>query len=281
MSQRVPVLMYHEVAPQDQVEALSQRIYRGYVMTLEVFDRQMRYLAENGFKTLTLEAMVAGLNGKSTASFPDKSVHITFDDGFAGNYLHALPILQRYNFTATVFVIVDGVTTPYMMTWHQLEAMTAAGISIQSHLMNHVAMAELSRQEAFQELLESRKTLSEQLGTTVSAASLPNGSYHKDYIACAREAGYSAGFCSNLGFAQAGSDPFLIERVPILQSTSLSRFARIAKAETGVLFGAKVKKQVHNALDRCLGESRVNHLYHRFHRISHPHQEISETAKVV
>jgi hypothetical protein len=147
--------------------------------------------------------------------------------------------------------------------------------------MNHVAMAELTRQEAFEELQESRQTLSEQLGTTVSMLSLPNGSYHKDYQACAREAGYSAGFSSRLGFAHAGTDPFFIERVPILQSTSLSRFARIAQAETGVLFGAKVKKQIHIALDRCIGESRVNHLYHRFHRVSHPHQEIAETAKVV
>jgi peptidoglycan/xylan/chitin deacetylase (PgdA/CDA1 family) len=188
--------------------------------------------------------------------------------------LHALPILQRYNFTATVFVIVNGITTPYMMTWNQLEAMTAAGISIQSHLMNHVAMAELTRQESFEELQESRKTLSEQLGTTVSVLSLPNGSYHKDYQACAREAGYSAGFSSRLGFAHAGSDTFLVERIPILQSTSLQRFARMVQADAGVLIGAKVKKQLHNVLDRCLGESRVNHLYHRFYRVSHPHAEI-------
>jgi peptidoglycan/xylan/chitin deacetylase (PgdA/CDA1 family) len=274
MSHRVPVLMYHEVAPPDQVETLSQRIYRGYVMTTDVFDRQMRYLAENGYSTLTPEELVVGFYNRSFASLPAKAVFITFDDGFAGNYLHALPILRRYNFTATVFVIVNGVTTPYMMTWNQLEAMTAAGISIQSHLMNHVAMAELTRQEAFQELLESRRTLMEQLGTTVSVLSLPNGSYHKDYASCASEAGYKAGFCSRLGFAHAASDAFFIERVPILQSTSLPRFARIVQADAGVLIGAKAKKQIHNVLDRCLGESRVNHLYHRFHRVSHPHTDV-------
>lgn len=262
--------MYHEVASYDQVENLSQHIYREYVMTADVFDKQMRYLAINGYKALTPEELVSGLANRSFASLPEKSVLITFDDGFAGNYLHALPILRNYNFKATVFVVVNGVTTPYMMTWNQLEAMTAAGISIQSHLMNHVAMAELSHQEAFQELLESRRTLIKQLGTTVSVLSLPNGSYHKDYTSCASEAGYKAGFCSLPGFAHAKSNVFFIERVPILQSTSLQRFARIVQTSTGVLIGAKAKKQIHNALDRCLGESRVNKLYHRLYHVSHP-----------
>lgn len=274
MPAKIPVLMYHEVAPAEEVAALSQRIYRGYVMTADVFDRQMRYLADNGFHSLRPEELATALRQTSLALLPAKSVLITFDDGFAGNYLHALPILQRYNLTATVFVIVNEITTPYMMTWNQLRAMTAAGISIQSHLMNHVAMAELTREEAFQELAESRQTLADQLGAAVEVLSLPHGSHHRDYAACARDAGYQAGFSSRLGYAHAGSDTFYIERVPILQHTSMQRFARIAAADAGVLIGAKVKKQIHTVLDRCVGESRVNHWYHRFHRISHPHPDV-------
>ena len=77
---------------------------------------------------------------------PEKPVIITFDDGYADNYENAYPILKKYGFKATIFLIYDFTNTyPNYLTWDQIAEMKESGlIRFESHTMTHANLAELT-----------------------------------------------------------------------------------------------------------------------------------------
>lgn len=91
--QRLSILIYHRVVPQRDPMRPNEP-------TIAEFDWQMRLLRDN-FNPLPLVEAVDRLRA---GTLPNRAVCITFDDGYADNELHALPILKKYAIPATVFV---------------------------------------------------------------------------------------------------------------------------------------------------------------------------------
>ncbi len=270
---RIPVLMYHEVAEKERLDDLRHRTHADYILASGTFKEQMRYLQENGYHSLCAGDLVQAVKTGQFACLPSRPVLITFDDGYAGNCEQALPILAQFEMKACFFVTVNEIGAEAMMTWRQLHELLQAGMQVQSHLVHHVMLSELSREKAGEELLQSREVLQERLGVPVDLLSLPNGSYHSHYVPLATEAGYIGGFSSRLGYVEASSHPFLLERIPVLRSTTPARFARILAADHTVLIGAKLRQRAHTLLNHVVGESTVNRWYHRLHRIDAPHPD--------
>ena len=94
---QIPVLAYHNIT--DQIG----RPETGLTVTKFAFNRQMKYLHDNGFKTLTLDEFRQWHDGE--IEVPAKSVVITFDDGYAGTYYFAYPIIRKYGQAAAVFCV--------------------------------------------------------------------------------------------------------------------------------------------------------------------------------
>jgi peptidoglycan/xylan/chitin deacetylase (PgdA/CDA1 family) len=271
MSVRIPVLMYHEVAKKSEREPLRRRTHPDYVLPEAVFAQQMLYLADHDYHCLTACEVARAVTGQNLELLPERPIVITFDDGFAGNFEYALPILLQHNLKAAFFVTVNEIGTADMMSWEQLAGMVRAGMEIHSHLMHHVMMSELSRAEAFLELRQSREALQGHLAIPVDMLSLPNGSSHAHYVELARDAGYIGGFSSRLGYVSRDSNPFLLERVPVLRSTSYERFAGMVGARRGILAGAQMRRQVYHLLSALVSESVINRWYHKVNRIGMPH----------
>jgi hypothetical protein len=87
----IPVLVYHHVNN------------TGLEFSPADFDKQMKFLADNGYSTVFLDDLVAFIAGE--ADLPPKTVAITFDDGYLDNWVYAYPILKKYGHKATIFVI--------------------------------------------------------------------------------------------------------------------------------------------------------------------------------
>jgi hypothetical protein len=130
----VPVLMYHHI---DEVGNDSTAI------TPELFEAQMKALRDAGYESVTPDDLIAYV--RRGEPLPEKPVVITFDDGYLSNYEYAWPILERYGFRATIFVIgstvgctehykdTDFPITPHF-SWAQAAEMVSSGvISVQSH----------------------------------------------------------------------------------------------------------------------------------------------------
>ena len=88
----VPVLMYHHVSPTPGLITVSP----------QHFAAQMRWLKRHGYTTLTLDALAGFLAGEPV---PDKSVVISFDDGYLDNWVYAHPVLEQYGLHAVLFLI--------------------------------------------------------------------------------------------------------------------------------------------------------------------------------
>ncbi|MED3838878.1 polysaccharide deacetylase family protein [Niallia circulans] len=108
------VLMYHEIRKEEDFQAAElhpidvKQAYKDFLpsplfITLEKFEQQMEYLFNNGFHTLSLEEVKAYYEGGN--SLPEKSILLTFDDCFQSIKEYAYPILKKYQFHATAFVV--------------------------------------------------------------------------------------------------------------------------------------------------------------------------------
>ena len=106
------------------------------VFPSQIFEQQMKYLKENGYRVITLSQLYGFLQYQHAV--PKNSVVITLDDGYRSVYDTAYPILKKYGFTATLFVYTDFVGMgKSAMTWDQLRDMKADGFEIGSHSLSH------------------------------------------------------------------------------------------------------------------------------------------------
>src|SRR5689334_3107052 len=94
--QLVPVLCYHNLAPQAKGRM---------ILGAKAFEEQMRYLKSNGFRVINLKQFVEFVALKR--QLPQKSVLLTFDDGYRSFLQYAYPVLKDLGFTATLFVYTD------------------------------------------------------------------------------------------------------------------------------------------------------------------------------
>jgi peptidoglycan/xylan/chitin deacetylase (PgdA/CDA1 family) len=126
----LPILVYHQIrgygdAPRDSDEVIS----------LQRFEAEMRYLHDNGYVTLSTAEIVDFVRGGIAPGA--KIVAIHFDDGWKSAQL-ALPVLDRYRFKATFWIIADaGIGWPHM-EWDEVQAIARdPRYEIQSHTMTH------------------------------------------------------------------------------------------------------------------------------------------------
>lgn len=94
---QIPVLMYHNIVLDEKFNNQPDTV------SVTMFDEQMKYLYDNNYKTLSMQEFYCWKIGN--CSIPEKSVLLTFDDGFYGIYYLGEPILKKYNFVASAFLI--------------------------------------------------------------------------------------------------------------------------------------------------------------------------------
>jgi peptidoglycan/xylan/chitin deacetylase (PgdA/CDA1 family) len=96
-----------------------------------------------------------------------------FDDGWKNQYEYAYPILKEFGYTATFYITSSAVNGKSYMTWDQVKELDKAGMDIQSHTVTHANLTKVDEQKAKEELINSKKTLEEKLGHTISMLAYP------------------------------------------------------------------------------------------------------------
>lgn len=182
----IPILMYHYVRT---VADPSDQVGINLSVTPELFDAQMRYLAENGYTTLTMQEIHAVLNGQKT--LPAKPIALTFDDGYRDFYTAAWPILQKYGLKATNYVVTDFIGWEQYMSWSMLQELDTTGqIEIGSHTRSHPDLRALSAERRWDEIIGSKAILEQGLGHPIGAFCYPAGFYNAAVIADVQRAKY-------------------------------------------------------------------------------------------
>ncbi len=252
---RVPILMYHEVAPR------AHPGFERFTVTPAELERQVAWLARAGFTAVGPDDLLAAREGRR--ALPRRPVAITFDDGFADSVRHAPPILSRHGFTAVFYVVAGlvGGTSRWlerelgfelpMAGWDSLRELEAAGFHLGSHTVTHPRLARVSREECRTELAESRRILEEGLGHPVRHLAYPFGSHDAEVQRIAAEAGYLTA-CTTLEGLSGGEDtPLGLLRVPVYGGESRLDFA--SRVLTARPFVPMLRGGVKHVLRRLTG----------------------------
>ena len=192
------ILMYHRFG-EDQYPSTNVR--------LEQFEEHLEVLAQGQYNVLPLDDIVAHL--QSGEPLPDRTVAITIDDAYLSVYEQAFPRLERYGFTATIFVATQPVDRGLRgyMSWEQLRELQAAGFGIGSQTRSHPHMHRLSVAENRDELAVSNDRFLTELGMRPNLFAYPYGEYSIDVINEVKAAGFIAAFGQHSGIAH-GYDGF-------------------------------------------------------------------------
>ncbi len=229
---RVPILMYHEITGHP---VLSGRL----AVPPSSFAEQLSLLKSEGYRTLTAGQAARALDDPG-AELPAKPVVLTFDDGFADFHQAALPLLNRYEFTATLFVTSGWVVgccpqavrtgPPGTLNWAQLKEIVAAGVEVAAHSVTHPQLDQLPGEAVRQELMGSKDTLEELLGIQVTGMAYPFGYSSRLVRATAGSAGYQYACSVENRLAGSQDDVLALPRLTICRSTKLPTFARTLAA---------------------------------------------------
>lgn len=236
----VPVMMYHHVSP----------VHDMITITPEHFASHLAWLARAGYTTLNAAQFAGFLAG---VEVPEKSIVLTFDDGYLDNWVYGHPLLQRYGMTAIMFLITghvhDGPARPYagqglalpatpahkeceaamfagdadhvMVRWSEVQVMRAAGtFDFHSHTHTHTRWDKLYTDAArktdgiTQDLVLSRAALQRHLGEVSDHLCWPQGYFDADYVAAAQSLGFRHLYTTDpRGQNQPGTDPAHILRI--------------------------------------------------------------------
>ena len=213
----LPIIVYHQIRTSGDDPPDAQT-----VISLNQFESHMRFIHDQGYTTLSMDEVVRFLKGQP---FPAKSIAIHFDDGWKSQ-LAAVPVLRRFGFKASFWIIPGrGIGAPEM-DWDELRALAnIPGFEILSHTMTHPyqehdtlpdwmagTTPDKGPKQAEWELTESRRVLKEEIGKPVYYLAWPSGFYNEALIRLAKKAGYKGLLTIDNGVNRIGDDPLHIHR---------------------------------------------------------------------
>lgn len=263
----IPILMYHEVADRPEVDELARRTQRGYILLRQDFERQMEFLVAAGFHSVSLRQVYDW--SRSGLALPANPIVITFDDGFAGNYRHAFPVLRQLGLSATFFVVTNRMGDHQMLDWANLREISESGMEVESHTANHPLLSTLTEARTREELAGSKWAIEDQLGSPVEFLSLPNGDSNPFYVRVASETGYLGGCGSRFGLNLRSTDPFHWRRIAVKQGMGFDGFRNVVARRPSTMLKCAAKAAGKAAVARALGKK----TYDRFYNLAFGVQE--------
>ena len=205
-------------------------------MTPERLDEQLDYLSTHGYTPLTVSDYVQRI--ADDRQLPPRPVVLTFDDGYADFYTAALPLLQKYHATATLYIITDyiGATSRWMqregeadraiLNWNQIREIASSGIECGAHTHTHRALDALAAADCRQEIELSQRVLAEHVGAPRSFA-YPFGYYSHAIHALVREVGFTSACGVRYAQSSRHDDRFARARLIVTADTDLPSFEKL------------------------------------------------------
>ena len=223
----LPILCYHNVAL-----APPKARFKLLYVSPDKFERQLWALHRLGLRGVSMGEGIARLRNGTAR----RCVAFTFDDGYADTLTAAAPLMKRYGFGATCY-IVSGALGTYnrwdaqylqetkpLMSRRQLDEWLAAGMEVGSHSCSHPRLHELPPEAARDEIAESRVVLHNMLGVPIDHFAYPFGDFTGDTVELVRRAGYTSAVTVLPGVARASDDQLRLPRMLVNGERGLWNF---------------------------------------------------------
>lgn len=174
---RLPVLMYHNISPNDS-ESVDLTI------STSRFEEQLKYLAEKNYTSVFVSELM------DSKPIPAKSVVLTFDDVTENQLLYAVPLLKKYNCKATFFIPFayigksdewnDGAQK--IMTIEQLKSLDRDVVELGHHSHSHRKYSHISPDEIQEDFDKSFEIIRKNSLNVIPALAYPYGNFPKKGI---------------------------------------------------------------------------------------------------
>jgi len=237
---RVPIITYHAIG--DKNSPLWTPV--------EVFEEHIKTLWEHGWRTITLGELIAKI--RSGKNLKEKTCVLTFDDGYESVYNLAWPQLQKYKFTATVFLITsycgktnqwpgqpDTVPEEKLLNWNQVKELSKGGIEFGAHTRSHASLTSLTPDRLIEELASSKESIERNTGKPCRVFAYPYGDYSSAVVNFVRRF-FDGAVGTNLGSVDDTSSLYMLPRIdayylnprwiPQLQRNRFKEYLRLRQA---------------------------------------------------
>lgn len=224
---RIAVLMYHAIQKQRSPISIAP----------ELFHWQMKWLYEHDIQVVSLEWLVSNLMGGFLPS--NHTVVITFDDGYRDLLTYALPVLQKYKFPATIYLVTgycgmsndwpgqpDSIPRLPLLDWDQIKQMEEAGFEFGAHTVNHPFLDKIDKEDAIWEIRFAKRTMMKHLGHPIRSFAYPYGRYNQRVKQLVTDE-FAHACSTSLGFIGSQFDPFAIERIDVSYFKNPTVFKRL------------------------------------------------------
>ncbi|MGB2994080.1 MAG: polysaccharide deacetylase family protein [Paenisporosarcina sp.] len=239
-AETIPILMYHRIIEKSEIQ---ERHYingeiNSMIVLKEDFEKQMDYLYENDYVTLTLQELYLYLTYK--IDIPEKSVVLTFDDGYKDNFVEAYPILKKRDFNAVNFIITGSITkrvypfTPEHVQYFSLKELNKGSdvFEYQSHTYsyhrreknNHNQSESFLYSKTNEQVFEDIKISVHHLNGENLAFAYPYGEYLPSTIEIVKDLGFKMAFTVENRVATREDHIYEIPRYSVLYNTTFKEF---------------------------------------------------------
>jgi peptidoglycan/xylan/chitin deacetylase (PgdA/CDA1 family) len=222
MKKNIPILMYHSIEKMPKTTVMRSL----HVAPIR-FKFQMWLLNLLGYKGLSIRELTPYLKKQKIG----KVVGITFDDGYQNNLINAAPVLKKYNFSATCFIVSDrigssnvwdsekGITQRSLMTSNEIQAWLDLGMDIGAHTKTHVDLISSNEIEIKKQIKESKVDLEKKFNLKIVDFCYPFGYYNKAVVDIVEDSGYESAVTMNRGRVKDFPSQFELPRIPINHHT--------------------------------------------------------------
>ena len=226
------ILMYHMVR-----EHIKGAKFNKLRVCPTEFEKQISWLKDEGFHFVTMQELQ-----DNWGKHPEKTIAITFDDGYLDNLENAFPILEKYHAKATIYVVVDRHDrdwSTYKKAHHnsgelareaklsddQVKFLAQSGlVEIGSHTVTHANLEKLDDDQCLNELVQSKLQLESMTGKPVSSFAYPFGIYSQRDVYMALQAGYRNAVTTKEGIDDFNLDFMQLQRIKVSGKDSLFTF---------------------------------------------------------
>lgn len=216
--------MYHSIS-----EHVGNEKHNKWRVKPNDFEKQMHWFYKNNWKSFTISELVK-LN-----EIPEKSFVITFDDGYEDNYLNAFPILKKYDFKATIYLVPNQKTNHWeekntsvlsnLLNEKQILEMQNSGlIEFGSHTLSHVNLSTINDEQLLNELKKSKEEVEKIINKECEAFAYPYGKFDDKIVNAVKKTGYKNATVVKRGLFEQNDNVFTIKRVGILGTESFVDF---------------------------------------------------------
>jgi peptidoglycan/xylan/chitin deacetylase (PgdA/CDA1 family) len=214
----IPILMYHRVAT-DGPPGLER-----FRVDPILFEEQLSALSQHGYSTIGLSDWVQVLS--KPEGIMGKPIILTFDDGYRDFLTAALSPLQKYLFSATVFLVADriggfadwdasyGKAAP-LMSWQDILELTDQGIDLGCHSLTHRPMTEMSYSDLLKDTRQARAILERGVGNPITHFAYPYGAENAAVRSVIAALEFSSAVSCRPALARLGNDSLCLPRIEV------------------------------------------------------------------